>query len=728
MSFLSPLLLFGLLAALLPPLIHLLNRREPRPTPFAALELLRRAHQRTARRVKLKQWLLIALRALLLATLALAMARPYWQPQVEQAEGLKAEVSGDGLSAQVIVFDTSYMMGLKVSNGEHLIDLARSHALSTLSDAQAEVGLVLVGEGVSAPLGGPSASTDALRERVLALKPSERHTPLSEGVLKAYELLRELSPATPKRVVILSAPHRARASLPSPPPELGATTLTPIDLLAGLTNTEGALNNHALTAVSAQPAPQRGADQWRVDVEVANWSDQAMELWPVWVEVEGEVKVRGFVTLAPGEVGQKRLYFKANVETSEPTASGEGSDARERGAPRGLRGRVRLGADALPIDDTRAFWLSPAPPTRLLALNGDPRPIPQEDELFYMRSALAPEVTGAGRFELRALPSSGEALSDEDLLWADVVVLANVGRVSEVLGRQLTELVVRGGGLLLAPGERSTPRSWNRSLKALLPRPLRGPRRSGDAAAHLQDRRAARLSEFKEGHPLFAPFSDPLRSTLAKASLERYMLFDPQPPPKSEVIASLNEGSPYLMSRSHGEGRVLMIGGPLDRAWSDLVLKPDFVPLTQQLVRYLTQRGPMESVEAGCGEALTLTLSGVGPFSALSPQGERAALTQRSSEGRLWSLPNVSPLGHHRVLNEASEEVGRFVVNLNAEASDLRLSASPQRSTQANDEKVSLSARRAERTHLWPFALFGLFVLLALEAFTLYQRPARSAR
>lgn|GEM_PF-1424451 len=714
MSFLSPLLLFGLLAAALPPLIHLLNRREPKPVSFAAMEFLRRAHQRTARRVKLKQWLLIALRALLLAALALAMARPYWQPQVEGA--LASQVSQSDAGAQVIVLDLGYFMAAELPSGERLIDLARSHALSTLSDARGQVGVVLVGDQVIAPLGALSATQASARELLLKVAPSATQRPLEEGLLEAYQLLRAVEPAERKRVVLLTSPRRAGLPIPPPPPELGEVETVAVDLSADLPHEERLIANHGITALHAQPAPQRGADQWSVDVELHNWSDQAMELWPIWVELEGQVEVRGFVTLAPGATGHKKLYFRASVDTP-PTQASSGRPTQRQG----LKGVVKLGPDALSIDDERFFWLSPSPPTHILALNGDPRPVPQEDELFYLRSALSPAVTGEGRFELRALPSSGEGLSEQQLLWADVIVLANLPRVQPALGQQLTRFVRRGGGLWLAPGDRAEVSSWNRNLSELLARPLRGPRRSGDAAARLQDRQVARLSDFKAGHPLLSPFPDPLRSTLPRAELSTYMLVDPRPAPDSELVASLNEGSPYLMTRRQQEGRVLQMGGPLDRAWSNLVIKADFVPFAQQVTRYLTRRAAPLGLEARYGEPLNLSLSGAGPFTSLSPKGERHTLSPHPSAPRVWELSATRPLGHHQVLNQKGAPQARFVVNLDANAGDLRpLPSAQDKSTQ---HRATLAGRAVARTDLWPLALFMLFVLLTLEALTLYQRP-----
>lgn len=709
MSFLAPALLLGLLATLLPPLIHLLNRREPRPVPFAALELLRRAHLRTARRARLRQLLLIALRALLLAALALAMARPYWESRVEGAA--PARVGAEG--AQVLVVDLGYAMGLRVRGGEGeetLLDRARAHALRALDEARGPVGLVTFGEKADAPFGEPSGDRSTLREALLRLSPTPAAGEPAEGVWAAFGLLRARPAAEPKRVLLLTSPRAARAALPPPPPELGAVEVVAVDLVEGSAAEVGrALGNRALLQARVWPAPQLGAGQWAVEAEVGNFSDERLDLWPISVEVEGRTLVRGFVSLAPGEVGLKRMSFKVE----------------EGAAGTGLRGRVRLAPDALPIDDARPFWISPAPPTRLLALNGDPRPVPHEDELFYLRRALAPEVTGEGRFEVRAEPSEGLAVSPEALAAADVVLLANVPRPSRALGADLLRFVEAGGGLWLAPGARAEASRWNEALAPLLARPLREARRAGDAAASVRDRAAARLTQFERGHPLLAPFPDPLRSTLPQARVLTYQLFDPAPTPKTAVVATLDEGSPFLLTREVGAGRALLMGGPLDREWSDLVIRPDFVPLAQHCARFLTRRAPERGVEVTVGRPLLLDLSGEGPFYDLSPEGERAPLTPAEGEGaRRWALAAARGLGHHQALDAGGAAAARFVVTLDARASDLR-AAAPE-AARARGAAARREGRAEARRDLWPLALFGLFVLLALEALTL-SRGARAA-
>ncbi|MGA1046323.1 MAG: BatA domain-containing protein, partial [Phycisphaerales bacterium] len=62
LAFLHPLVLWGLPLAAVPIIIHLLNRRRFATRRWAAMEFLLRAMQRNRRRLRMEQWLILALR------------------------------------------------------------------------------------------------------------------------------------------------------------------------------------------------------------------------------------------------------------------------------------------------------------------------------------------------------------------------------------------------------------------------------------------------------------------------------------------------------------------------------------------------------------------------------------------------------------------------------------------------------------------------------------------
>ena len=77
MSFLFPLYLAGGLAIALPIVFHLVRRTPTGQVPFSSLMFLTPSPPRLTRRSRLEHLLLLTLRGLVLALLALAFARPF---------------------------------------------------------------------------------------------------------------------------------------------------------------------------------------------------------------------------------------------------------------------------------------------------------------------------------------------------------------------------------------------------------------------------------------------------------------------------------------------------------------------------------------------------------------------------------------------------------------------------------------------------------------------------
>src|SRR5580693_3308440 len=97
--FLNALLLYGTALGSVPIIIHLLNKRRFKPIQWAAMEFLLAAIQKNARRLQLRDIVLMLLRALAVIFLALALSRP-----AVSARGIPGSGSKTGA---VILLDNS---------------------------------------------------------------------------------------------------------------------------------------------------------------------------------------------------------------------------------------------------------------------------------------------------------------------------------------------------------------------------------------------------------------------------------------------------------------------------------------------------------------------------------------------------------------------------------------------------------------------------------------------
>ncbi|MCB9249786.1 MAG: BatA domain-containing protein [Ignavibacteriales bacterium] len=105
MVFLNPAILLGLLAASIPIIIHLLNFRKLKKVEFSTLSFLKELQKSKIKNIKIKQWLLLLIRTLIIIFfLVLAFARP----TLESVNFIGS--TGSAKSSVVFILDNSFSM------------------------------------------------------------------------------------------------------------------------------------------------------------------------------------------------------------------------------------------------------------------------------------------------------------------------------------------------------------------------------------------------------------------------------------------------------------------------------------------------------------------------------------------------------------------------------------------------------------------------------------------
>ena len=126
MTFLNPSILFGLLAASIPVLIHLLNLRKLKKVEFSTLAFLKEIQKTKIRKLKLKQWILLVLRVLIILLLVSAFARP--TIDAVSIGGL----SSTAKTTQIFILDNSFSMSYVGKDGS-FFNKSKS-VISTIAD------------------------------------------------------------------------------------------------------------------------------------------------------------------------------------------------------------------------------------------------------------------------------------------------------------------------------------------------------------------------------------------------------------------------------------------------------------------------------------------------------------------------------------------------------------------------------------------------------------------
>jgi hypothetical protein len=158
-----------------------------------------------------------------------------------------------------------------------------------------------------------------------------------------------------------------------------------------------------------------------------------------------------------------------------------------------------------------------------------------------------------------------------------VVILNDVAFPPAAQNGALKQYVQRGGGLLIAAGEHTT---WPEGEKDLMPGKL------GPVVDRTQGR-GATLGFIDRSHFVFEIFKAPRSGDFSAAQIYRYRRIDPAPTDK--VLARFDDGGVAAVERKVGAGRVIAWASTLDTSYSDLPLRPVYLPLVTQLVKYLGQ-------------------------------------------------------------------------------------------------------------------------------------------
>jgi hypothetical protein len=318
MGLLNPLLLLLAGAAAIPLLLHLLQRHHGPRVVFPALRYLRRAETESARRIRVRQILLMLLRVCAVLLIAFAAARPF----------MRAAGAAHAPTAAVIVLDNS-LSSAAVEDDRRVLDALVDRALELLVLAGAD-------------------------DRFWLLRAGAAHEPALSGDAEATAMrVRETQP-TAAAADLGAALQRARALLAA-----GADgRATEIHLLSDLQATSFATRVTADVTTppvivwhpGTEPPPNRAVTRVEVGGGLAPVAGQRTTV-AATIAGDGEEAV-GVRLLQEG-----RLVAAATARPGETALLA--LPPREEGL---MTGRVEIDADALNADDSRYFVVRVQPP------------------------------------------------------------------------------------------------------------------------------------------------------------------------------------------------------------------------------------------------------------------------------------------------------------------------------------------------------------------------------
>jgi len=648
----NPLFLIGLSAAAIPLLIHLSRSRRTKKIQFSTTRFFTDQFLRSYRMSRLKELLLLACRMALCALLAVALAGPMLLP----SSG--SPVAGQSRAIALVV-DNSASMGLEEA-GETMLERARRAAKELLDGLRPgdTASLVLASRRAAGPevlFAEPTPQLGDVRQALDGVRLSSLGTDLSTAVARARAIV-ERSAADSKEVYVLSDLQDSGWEMPGddePPAAEGESLVffvrvrpeQPEDL--------------AVTAVQyAASRPMVGVP-FAIRPHVRNQSQHVRScVVKLWVDGDlvGERKIE---QLQAGRWDVPRFHHTF----------------RKGGWHEGY---VEILDGSLPADDRRYFAFEVVDAVEVLAVNGAPSRIARLDELFFLKTALA--AAEGDKSPIHVEQAAPDALATRDLAKYRAVVLANVESVPAAGVEKLESFVDRGGSLLMFLGDRTNQPFFNQAFAGegrlhggLAPGRLVGVEgKPSEAKASDGAEVVASIGQMDLDHPVLAAFDDPRSANLAGVTFQALWTVEPG---DSAVLMRANTGSPLLVEKAFGKGRVMLFASSCDRDWTNFPIRPAYLPWVYRLVGYLAQEPLARQGFYNTGDAVPLTVSaseGVGQVLVRTPAGRVRPATLGDDPSAPLEFTETDEPGVYQLFVPGKEAAGRrFVANLESYESDL---------------------------------------------------------
>lgn len=605
MSFLVPLALAVAALIGLPLAAHLLRRGRPEVHRFPPAALVPTAQPTAKQRRRLEDRLLLAIRALMVAALALLGATPF-----VSCSKLALQRQSGASVALALVVDDSLSMSSADANGRTRWQRALDGARDLIGSAREgdAVAIVMAGEPARLEL---AATTDlgAAGRTLDALEPSDRSTDVRAAVQLARSALESL-PHRDKRVVLLS--DLAGEQLPAGEPPLWA----PLgDLREELPD---------CGIVSAERAGKRVTAKVACNTAAAA-KDRTVEVVPGELPgrsgdgAEGEPLVTAPLITRTGEQ-TVALELDRVTPLLDVRLSGKDSNARDDAAPVALPGSATTVAVV-------------ADPSSAAARTGGPTLIEQ---------AIRALERGVSARPLSVLPDEAETLRSHAAL-----VLDDPPGLPAESRRALDAWFERGGVAIAFLGPASANTQLGSTLEPFAVGPVRWLEVKGELGVD-----SATLGWLGDE-----------AGTLRDPAPRGRAVLDAAVPEDARVAGRWSDGKPFLLERRRGRGLALTVALPSSVAHSDFALRPAFLALLDYVISEARARVGPRASEAGAAWAfpdadVTIT----GPSGKLAVT-RREDATEQHVEGRHVAVP--TRVG--RYLIGAGDDQQQRVVTISAE-------------------------------------------------------------
>ena len=577
---LMPWMLFGALFAGLPILIHILNKSRFDVVNWGAMMFLRKSLRVRSQRLKVQQVILLLLRCLFFAAIAVALSRPITKPENMGKE--------EQPTTHVLVVDGSYSMQQGKGKDQSFAKL-KEEALHIVEGMTESDDMLIVWAGVKArPLfDKPVYDKDVLQRHIEDLEPGDEFMDLPRAFEKVFWLLQQ-SRQPRHRIYLLTdgQAHSWRDTRQDDWEQLeenfGLLKVAPT-VYALAQKPEDPQKNLAINRIYPRSPIVDTFRQTTFLVEVLN-HDKEPRTAKIAFYLNDRLMAQKSETVEPGS---NTVDFTCRVD--KPGANYL---------------RAALGPDDINVDNHHILALHVMKQIPVLLLEGTSSQNPVESDGLVLSAALNAAARPGEANLIKVTQRNHLDVQDIDYDYLErfkCVVLANVPSLSSGIQSLLKHYVEKGGGLMICLGDEVDPETYNQMFS------------DEEDAVSLLPGKLEEVVEHEEGEDFFYPifpagtaaevlsvFDLTRTRELKEVRMNAYWRVTPT---DDALLVGRFENDPFILQQRVEEGHVILWTSSGNLDWTNFPVTPDYLPLLQDLVLYLSA-GVQPPINLEQGETL----------------------------------------------------------------------------------------------------------------------------
>ncbi|MSP64569.1 MAG: hypothetical protein EXR24_02510 [Ignavibacteria bacterium] len=559
MTFLNPLALFGLLAATIPIVLHLINLQKPTVINFSSVRFLKELQKTAIQKLKLKQLLLLLIRILIIIFIVFAFSQP-------TLKGSYAMFGSIPPARIVIILDDTYSMSVINSNGE-LMKQARNKGIEIVDQMKENDGAFILRLSEFPDATTPKLVYDKKRLREIINKtiPKFNHSTIEEACKVAAKLLAE-HPNTLQEIYIITDQQLTTLKLNSEKEEKlfqdkTSFFFTPLS--------DKGFNNFSVDTVLIGNSIIQSNKPIQLQAKFKNYGN------------ENSGSIISYLSVNDKRVQQQLISIPANS-----TSIIDFGFTPETGGS--YKAKIEIENDQFEADDVYYFTINVPTQSNILYYSTIQNSIP------FALSSSTDDGTKPFIFQKSSSILDERQLANSDILFIN----ADNNSINEQYSK-IDNYLNQGKGVVIFPSEKND-NIFNSLLSALQIK----------SSQSVQLSTPAKITSFDESHPIInGMFENEQNNKLNNIDSPEFEYFIPLPSQTNLYpIIQLSTGTPFLAEVKNKNGKLLIFTAPFEEPFSDFNLKSLFVPLLIQTSLYAASSTFSQPVSLIAGESSTILI------------------------------------------------------------------------------------------------------------------------